>query len=451
MKRRLSSVSLLAFALGLAGCGGDISAGKSSSAGGSGATGSGGTSSGGSDGSATGGSAGSSSGGSAGESGSAGSSTGSIGDGGGKQIGAEDITYLGSFAVPNGDSTSGEESSFAYGGNALGYNPANDSLYFGGHVWYQKLAEVSIPSNFSQSATVIQDLKDVTDGKLGTLDDDANVRLTGTLVYDGKLVVAASSYYDADASQTKSHFSSGLDLSAANDAKGPFSVTGKANTRSKAGYMTPIPADWQSAFGGPALTGNCCQHILSATSLGPSATVFDPDSVGVVDPIVGSTVLFYPLDNPTTGNGTLENGIFKRSDQVVGIAFPVGSSSVLFIGSHGKGDFCYGPGTDDPNQTTGDGYVYCYDPVNGGMGAHAYPYVNQIWAYSAADLVAVKDGTKETWDVKPYAIFELTDIDDTGHATAAGATFDPATGRMFFTESYGENPKVHVFQIAVPN
>lgn len=415
--------------------------------GGSGATGSGGTASGGSGGSATGGSAGTSLGGSGG------SSTGGNGGGGAKQIGADDITYLGSFDVPNKDSSSGDESSLGYGGNALGYNPANDSLFFGGHDWYQKLAEISIPSNFSQTAQVLQDLEDVTDGQLGDV-DDGTIKLTGTLVYEGKLVIAASAYYDADANQTKSHFSSGLDLAVGNDAKGPFAVTGQANARSKAGYMTQIPADWQSAFGGPALTGNCCQSIISASSTGPSATVFDPTTVGVADPIAGATVLFYPLDNPTTGSGTEENGIFKQSDQVVGIAFPQGSSSVLFIGSHGKGEYCYGPGTDDQSlhgTPDGEGNVWCYDPVGSSKGTHAYPYVHQIWAYEAADLIAVKDGTKEPWEPKPYAIFELTDIDDNGGATATGATFDPATGRMFFTEHYGENPKVHVFQITVSN
>src|SRR5688572_29488722 len=119
MTRRLSSVSLFALALGVAGCSGNDSGGKlDSSAGGSGATGSGGTATGGSGGGATGGSAGSSMGGSAGSSG---SSTGGYAGGGGKQIGADDIEYLGSFDVPTKDSTPGDESSFAYGGKALGY------------------------------------------------------------------------------------------------------------------------------------------------------------------------------------------------------------------------------------------------------------------------------------------------------------------------------------------
>jgi hypothetical protein len=218
--------------------------------------------------------------------------------------------------------------------------------------------------------------------------------------------------------------------------------------------MTPIPSAWQSAFGGPALTGNCCQSIISASSAGPAATVFDPATVGAADPIAGSTVLFYELDNPTTGSGTEQNGVYMQSDQVVGIAFPEGSSSVLFIGRHGTGEYCYGPGTDDQSlhgTPDGEGNTWCYDPAASSKGTHAYPYRHQIWAYEAADLVEVKAGTREPWDVTPYAIFELDDMDSGGGASAVGAAFDPASGRWFFTESYGENPRVHVYQIGAAN
>lgn len=49
----------------------------------------------------------------------------------------------------------------------------------------------------------------------------------------------------------------------------------------------------------------------------------------------------------------------------------------------------------------------------------------------------------------PYATFTLDGIDDGGTARIAGATFDPDTGRLFLTERYGEEPRVHVLRIAV--
>jgi hypothetical protein len=75
--------------------------------------------------------------------------------------------------------------------------------------------------------------------------------------------------------------------------------------------------------------------------------------------------------------------------------------------------------------------------------------VHQIWAYDANDLVAVKDGAKDP-SVEPYATFELDDIDAGGGATAAGAAYDPATGRLFLTERYGDQPRVHVFVVNAP-
>lgn len=135
---------------------------------------------------------------------------------------------------------------------------------------------------------------------------------------------------------------------------------------------------------------------------------------------------------------------------VVGIAFPVGSKSVLFIGRHAKGAYCYGPGTSDKSlegKPDGQGNVWCYDPVSSSKGTHAYPYVHQIWAYDADDLLAVKAGTKQSWEVKPYSTFELAGIDSTGGATIRGAAYDPAGARLYVTEDYAESPKVHVFGI----
>lgn len=388
--------------------------------------------------------------GSAGTSGSGGSSA-SGGSGGLPRIGADDIVYTGSFELPHDDGSGTTEGAITYGGNALGYRADTGSLFIGGHDWYQRLGEIGIPADFSETAPILQPLVDVTEGSLDAI-DDGTVKLTGSFVYGGRLIVAASSYYDADANQSASHFVSGLDLSASGDVSGPFALAGVANTRSKAGYMTVIPEQWRAAFGGPALTGNCCQSIISASSAGPSVSVFDPDALGSADPVPATTLLFYALDNPVSGDGTAQNPVFVQSDAVVGVAFPPGSSSVLFIGVHGKGEYCYGPGTSDASlhgTPDGEGNVWCHDPISSSKGTHAYPYVHQIWAYDANDLVAVKNGEKDP-ALEPYATFELDAIDANGGARAAGATYDPETGRLFFAESYGEAPRVHVFVIKAP-
>jgi len=191
------------------------------------------------------------------------------------------LRYVGEFHVPNPD---GQGNSLGYSGHALGYNPANHSLFFGGHDWYQMLCEVGIPAaiNPSVTAPILQDCADVTEGRLDQI-DEGTIKLGGTLVYNGRLIVSAFSYYDADGSQQVSHFASSTNLAQTVDISGPHRVGDRAGIVS--GYMGLAPQEWRSALGGPALTGQCCISIISRTSFGPSVSVFDPDQVGTLNPV----------------------------------------------------------------------------------------------------------------------------------------------------------------------
>lgn len=360
-------------------------------------------------------------------------------------IQVDDITYLGAFALPSG--TYGA-SRFGYGGGALSVR--GDALFVGGHAWDPgTLAQVAIPETLGTGewstlpvATVLQPFADVTDGTFGS-----GWNLYGTMPWSDQLIVAASIYYDAAGNQTTSHGASSFDLSDSSDFTGLEAIDAEAPPRSQGGYMTPIPVEWQSLLGGPALTGQCCIPIISNTSSGPAATVFDPVEIG--GDASGITLLWYPLEHEIV-DGTSQNDTFNLATEVVGAAFPPGSRSVLFFGRHGTGPYCYGIGTDDPalhGEPTGSGDVYCYDPIDASKGTHAYPYRHQVWAYDATDLWAVRNGDAEPWEPRPYAVWELEGMADDGSATAVGATFDPATARLYFTEAYAEQPAVHVFQI----
>jgi hypothetical protein len=344
-----------------------------------------------------------------------------------------DLTYLGAFRVPNQDNSS---NSLDYAGHALSYHAANHSLYFGGHDWDQKLCEIGIPPTIAltQTADVLQDCEDVIEGRLPLI-DEGSIKLGGTLPYNGRLIISAYTYDDADGNQSVSHFSSGLDLSQTGDIQGPYQVGGWAGIVS--GYMAPIPPEWQTALGGPALTGNCCLSIISRTSYGPAVSVFDPDQAGVVEPVTVTHLVHYPASHPLA-EWDATGPYFNGSTNIVGVAFPPGTRSVLFFGRHGIGDFCYGTGEN------------CGDSISPYQGTHAYPYVHQVWAYDAEDLVAVREGSLEPWEVRPYEIWRLDEMDDTGGATMAGAAFDPVSGRVYITESYGQNPMVHVYQINLP-
>jgi hypothetical protein len=201
------------------------------------------------------------------------------------------------------------------------------------------------------------------------------------------------------------------------------------------GYMKTIPSEWQAALGGPALTGHCCLTIISASSSGPSISVFDPDDVGVKNPIPGFTLLYYPTGNPLAPNNT-QNNLFNLATKMSGVAFPAGARSVLFFGHQGTGPYCYGEGAD------------CNDPCDGSKGTHAAPYRHQVWAYDAKELLQVKAGNKKPWEIQPYAVWALEGMNNGGCAKMTGAIYDPSKGLLYVTENFGDNPAVHVFHIS---
>jgi hypothetical protein len=369
------------------------------------------------------------------------------------------MTYLGAFRLPQGDFGG---SNFAYGGHALApyHDPVSgkNTLFMEGHDWYPGfVAQVEIPPSFVNSsnwddlpqASVLQNFFDITDGKSDSLTNDTFF-VYGMLPYNGRLAVGASEYYDANYSQVNSHGVSGFNLSTTNDFQGFYAVAAAANARSLGGYMTTIPYQWQSLLGGPALTGNCCLPIISANSAGPAATVFNPDHVGTVTPIPGTTVLFYPLAHPLAPE-TTQNNLFNLATHMGGIAFPAGSRSVVFVGRQGTGPYCYGCGINQgdscPVDCEGE---CCVDPCDLTHGTHAYPYVHQVWAYDADDLVAVRNGQTQHWEPQPYATWTLDDMDTSGCADIKSAGYDPSRRLLYITQVFGDFPRVDVYRIGYP-
>lgn len=347
---------------------------------------------------------------------------------------AGNMRYLGSFRLPSNDGSGASTGDLTFGGTALGISP-NGGLLVGGHDWTQRLCEVAIPA-IGGLATIRQRCIDVTEGRMSQV-DDGTIKLGGSFVYNGRLITSAYSYYDADGNQAKSHFASGLTLATTGDLTGPVQLAdGAAGFVS--GQMASIPAEWQSLLGGPALAGHCCISIISRSSLGPSVSVFNPDNVGRVSPVPATRVVGYPMDHPLANPDTA-NGLYMHTDVMGGFAFPAGTRSVLFFGRHGSGSQCYGEAAE------------CSDPAEQYKGYHSYPYNHQVWAYDANDLVAVKNGTRQPWEVRPYAVWRLPEMNNNGSATIAGATYDPATRRVYITEAYSYNPLVHVYEVTVGN
>jgi hypothetical protein len=293
-------------------------------------------------------------------------------------------------------------------------------------------AEISIPS-LGGTAVFLQPFAGIAAPKLGAL-GSGQLRIGGNLVYHDRLYTTGFVYYDASASQTLSHFSRSLDLSAP-DLRGPYRV-GNKGAGFYSGYMTAVPPEWQDKLGAPAMTGNCCLSIISRTSYGPSVSAWDPQNNGISARIL----LAYDQDHQTLGSygASGSHPVFNGTTRITGIFFPAGTASVLFYGSTGVGNYCYGEA------------AACNDPSNTWRGEHAFPYHAYIWAYDANDLAAVRSRSKRAYQVKPYATWELSELGTVGADFATGgAAYDAATGRVYLSQIGGDGdlPLIHVYQI----
>jgi hypothetical protein len=368
-----------------------------------------------------------------------------------------DLTYVGAFALP---ASSVDRTSFSYGGTSLAYNPARNSLFLVGHDWYQQTAEVSIPPALKRPApgalrraAFIQPFADGSAGSTVPTGQDGN-KVGGLLVYGGRLYGTTYVYYDAAGKQVVSHWVRPTTSLTGGEATGLYRVGG-LGAGFVSGYMTVIPPAWAGRFGGPALTGNCCLSIISRTSYGPALFTFDPAAVGVASPVPATPLVYYPSTHPTIGNWSDSwnpaRGIFFNGATTIrDVVFPAGSRSVLFFGTQGTGPFCYGEGTSDKSLAgtkAPDGADYCYDPDGSSKGTHAYPYVSEVWAYDANDLLAVRGGRKRPWAVRPYAAWRLTL--PFGASGIGGAAYDLRSGRIYVSQQYGNgtDPVIHVFRI----
>ena len=355
------------------------------------------------------------------------------------------FAYLGTFSLPDNDGAA-TPIPLAYGGKAVGIGPDGASLYYGCYTG-TLVARVTIPP-IGGMASVVEPCLQVPNLSAVNPGDPNGIQLGGTLSWNGRLVASAYAYYDANDTAVASHFA-GPD---AGQLVGPFRV-GADKPGFVGGYMGVVPTEWRALLGGPALTGQCCISILSRTSFGPSASVFDPSTLGT-----GTTpsrmVVGYPVGHETIGSYRSTGTHFNGSTTMGGVAFPAGTRSVLFIGRHGS-SFCYGNGTSNPalhmqpDPSGGPGDVLCYDPTDPYKGPHGYPYRHQVWAYDANDLALVARGAKNPWDVLPYGVWTLTDIDGgNGTATMRSATYDPATRRLYVVvDTGGAPPTVHVYEI----
>ena len=366
-------------------------------------------------------------------------------------IGQETLRYAGAFRLPGG--TFGT-STFSYGGMAMAYNPARKSLFMVGHDQHQQVAEISIPALVKgttaaalNEATVLQPFADPVEGRRTQIASDwASVKVGGLLVDGDKLYGTHYIYYDASGTQSLTHWKRSTTLSTTS-VQGPYALTTYGGGYTS-GYMTRIPSGWQAPLGGPVLNGQCCIPIMSRTSYGPGAFALDITKIGTA--MTPSMLLFYPQAHPLA-NWDATSTLFNGSTHIAGVVFPEGSSSVLWFGRQGLGEYCYGKGaaTLPLPPPDADGTGYCHDPTNDAKGNHAYPYKYYVWAYGAADMAAVKAGSKQSWELRPYATWTLSLPITTWIENLQGVAYDPATQRIWVSQAFGDGdrPLIHAFDL----
>jgi hypothetical protein len=342
---------------------------------------------------------------------------------------------------------------YDYGGTALAYNPADNSLFLVGMPYDNAISEISIPQSIVNStnlnslatATVLQQpvqvLNKLPSNPLNSIPNGQDIG--GLAVVNGQLIGTDYAYYDGAGSAVVSHFVlNSLNLSTA-QVSGLYQV-GNLGGGLVAGYMTPIPTEWQAALGAPYITGQADLNIISRTSSGPSAFGFDPSKLGSgVTPT--TPYVYYPVNTPLGPYGSDVDPLQNDTTSVAGTVFVPNTSSILFFGATGTNYAGYGEAA-----TYGDNVITSKGPhsLNG-------QYTFQVWAYNANDFVAVKNGQMQPWQVQPYDVWNFT-LPISGNEKLGGVAFDPNSGRIYVSvlnaddaKQYSSLPLIEVFQVSM--
>jgi len=367
-----------------------------------------------------------------------------------------DMLYQGAFRLP---ASNYGNSDLNYAEGPIEYNSTNHSLFIVGHSYQQAIAEFSIP--------------DLVDGPLDQLNFGTNLqpfashlgaavcgntqnidRVGGMKMVSGRLLVNAYEYYDADGAVTHTTLAIENPSDLTNSAvKGYFELAGGAGHT--AGWISEIPQVWQGLLGGTHITGQSSGiPIISRTSVGPSAFAFSPAGAlsDCEDPGIPTVrLLDFSLGEPLSSdlyNGSGENDIWTHlSRATYGLIVP-GTRTYLTVGFSGghQSGVCYKCTQDNDNLCGG----YC--------APEAADYAQYYWLWDLNDLLAVKNGEMESYDVTPYDYGPWSSAFDNGLREIGGGAFDAENGILYLTIQradteqgpYSNPPVIVAYQIASP-
>jgi hypothetical protein len=370
-----------------------------------------------------------------------------------------DLEYLGAFRLPGGDD---RPQTFAYGGNAMTFNPDGDpasadgfpgSLFVMGHdrMPYgdlpdgNQLAELSLPTPLRSrkiedlpTASFIQDFHNFAAGHFTNLDEIPKVGLqylnhpdTGPLLH-----LAWGQHLQPPDVPSHAWFSPNL---AAPNLQGDWFIANQ-DLYSVNGYMLEIPAAWADLYAQGRYLGTGRMRDGGQGGMGPTLFAYRPWLPGGAAPASGThleavTLLLYENSYTTEEIVRSLNG-YQHADEWEGGAWlttPGGKQAVVFAGTKGTGDrYWYGyinaanpqaPCVDThisdfPTCRTAEGGVCsaaelqgCCDEVGGTCaslrGWWSTRFDAQLIFYNPSDLAQVAAGALEPWQPQPYAVLDL--------------------------------------------
>eukprot|EP01130_Rhizamoeba_saxonica_P009064 TRINITY_DN3681_c0_g2_i2.p1 TRINITY_DN3681_c0_g2~~TRINITY_DN3681_c0_g2_i2.p1 ORF type:complete len:341 (-),score=93.58 TRINITY_DN3681_c0_g2_i2:23-1045(-) len=248
-------------------------------------------------------------------------------------------------------------------------------------------------------------------------------RVSGLFVQNNEVIVNAIEYYDAPADNTETtrviRDKTDLKNSVLSDW---YHLEGRAKA---SGWVSKVPNEWKTALGGNHIFGySSGQPIIGRLSVGPSAFIVDIEQFNedVNKTQISSTqVLGYSLTNKIGGDIDLSNSGDDRSNKlwthlssaVYGFIIP-DTSTYFVIGTNGgfNSGVLY-KGTDTSGRLCGG---YC--------AADANDYSVYYWLFDVNDLVDVKEGTLEPYEVEPYQYGSLNSTFSVGKGSLKSCDYD---------------------------
>jgi len=361
------------------------------------------------------------------------------------------LDYAGAFRISGANFGSDSKHNANYSNGVITLNPDRNSLFLVGHSQVDAIGEFAIPEispdltgdDLPMVDTSIQNFETF----YGTDRVDTGIegffRIMGMHYIDGALMVNYINWYDALNNETDTTMLiKDASQLATSDIVAPFQLAGAAHA---AGYISPVPSEWQDWLGGTIMNGAPKASIIGRLSVGPTAFVMDPASQLLTNQggelntnrlldFALTNILYdqdkypdYPGYEPVLYNDDLQNDLWTMlSGTSYGFIVP-GTTTYMTIGVSGGHDsgLGYKATQIDGNQCAGP---CSYDPNDN------YPY---YWLWNMNDLLEVQAGNKEAHEIRPYeyGVLPLPDHikDLTGAQGVGGGTFDEVNGRLYLS------------------